>query len=428
MKIGKLFQQLIHVLPLLLLVVIVLGSSSIPPGDRIQGVRAFTRQVEFDFVRWTLDAFRVKFNQLALGTVNYISSESQHQLVIDYLDLIVQIQRKEGELNQVYADPNITNPDEVSRDLRQELGRLYQQRDQLAPLAETILQNQLSNTVSELDLTSGGQPIPPVLYHSTPLPWALIISPRDEIRQDANISLSPELTVDEHVALEEQVDEAMDVSSLVVGIGGIGLYPTMVSQTSNLNWLSEVVAHEWIHNFLSLRPLGINYFTSPELRTMNETTASIAGKEIGLALLESYYPELVPPPPATSPPQADEPAPPEPPRFDFQDEMRETRLKVDELLADGDIKAAEEYMEQRREVFWENGYLIRKINQAYVAFYGAYADVPGGAAGEDPVGAAVRELRAQSESLADFLKRISWMTSFDQLQQAVEGNRVSSDI
>jgi hypothetical protein len=68
----------------------------------------------------------------------------------------------------------------------------------------------------------------------------------------------------------------------------------------------------------------------------------------------------------------------------------------------------------------QHGYLIRKLNQAYFAFYGAYADTPGGAAGEDPVGPAVRALRQQSASLADFLNRISWMTSFDQLQAAVK--------
>jgi len=79
-------------------------------------------------------------------------------------------------------------------------------------------------------------------------------------------------------------------------------------------------------------------------------------------------------------------------------------------------------MEARRRFFWDNGYLIRKINQAYFAFYGAYADQPGGAAGEDPVGAAVRELRAQSPSLAAFLKRIAWMTSFEQLREVVESD------
>jgi hypothetical protein len=76
-------------------------------------------------------------------------------------------------------------------------------------------------------------------------------------------------------------------------------------------------------------------------------------------------------------------------------------------------------MEQRRLFFWENGYAIRKLNQAYFAFYGAYADVPGGAAGEDPVGPAVRALRAQSVSLTEFLTTIARMNSFQQLQDAL---------
>jgi hypothetical protein len=100
--------------------------------------------------------------------------------------------------------------------------------------------------------------------------------------------------------------------------------------------------------------------------------------------------------------------------------MHTTRVKVDELLAEGKIEEAEAYMEQRRQLFWENGYNIRKLNQAYFAFHGAYADEPLGAAGEDPVGAAVRALRAQSPSLTQFLNKISLMTSFEQLKQAVE--------
>jgi hypothetical protein len=99
--------------------------------------------------------------------------------------------------------------------------------------------------------------------------------------------------------------------------------------------------------------------------------------------------------------------------------MHITRVYVDELLADHKIQEAEAYMEQRRQVFWENGYQIRKLNQAYFAFYGAYADVPGGTAGEDPVGPAVRFLRAQNTSLADFLKKIAAMSSYEDLQKAV---------
>jgi hypothetical protein len=136
------------------------------------------------------------------------------------------------------------------------------------------------------------------------------------------------------------VSDKLNVSSLVVNIGGVGVYPTMVYETSNLDWLSEVVSHEWVHNFLSLRPLGVNYMTSPELRIINETVASIAGKEIGRKVLERYYPELVPPPP---PPPTPETAPDEPPAepvFDFNNEMHTTRMTVDDLLAQGKIEEA----------------------------------------------------------------------------------------
>jgi hypothetical protein len=100
--------------------------------------------------------------------------------------------------------------------------------------------------------------------------------------------------------------------------------------------------------------------------------------------------------------------------------MHITRVQVDDMLAAGKITQAEQYMNQRRVVFWDNGYQIRRLNQAYFAFNGAYADEPGGAAGNDPVGPAVRKLRQESPSLAQFLNRISWMTSFDQLLKATQ--------
>jgi hypothetical protein len=265
-------------------------------------------------------------------------------------------------------------------------------------------------------MTTGGQPLPPVLFHITPLPYNLVISPRNKIQQDATISLVPDLSVEQQIALENQVDSELNVSSLVVPVGGIGSYPTMVMRTTDLDWLSDTIAHEWTHNWLTLRPLGLNYDTTPELRTMNETTASIAGHEIASLVLKRYYPERV----AVSdlqdvslsigPVRAD---------FNFNTEMHITRVHVDELLTHGKITEAETYMEQRRQFFWQNGYAIRKINQAYFAFYGAYADTPGGPAGEDPVGPAVRALRDQSATLTDFLKTIAQMTSFQQLQAAV---------
>lgn len=399
----------------------VLGPSSLPPGDELTRVRAFTRSIEFDFADWTLDALIVKLNQISLPVADYLDEAAQHRVVLDFLDLVREIRTTEFELELIYADPNEENVEAAAAPLSQQLDALYAQRDELGPLAETVLQSQLKVILTEMGFTLGGQPLPPILYRSTPLPWALIVSPREIIRQDANISLRTEQTLEQNIALEDEISQALDVSTLVVPVGGVGSYPTMVAQTTNLNWLSTVIAHEWIHNFLTLRPLGMSYNESNELRIINETAASLAGDEIGHQLIASFYPEFLPPPPA---PQVDnsesEPPPPEPLAFDFRAEMHETRITTDALLADGEIEAAEAYMEARRSFFWEHGYRIRKLNQAYFAFYGAYADAPIGAAGEDPVGAAVRAFRLQSDTLEDFIKRLSWLTSFEQLEALLE--------
>ncbi len=416
------FKRSLSFVIFIMLVSQILGGSAIPPGDQLERARAFTRAIEFDYLAWTLDALGVKLGQVALGVPSYLPADTRPELVLEYLDLVRRIQGAEAQLSDIYADPDVSDPEAASAALRQEILDLRARRALLEPLAESLLQNQVSRLVAELGLVLAGQPFPPVLYHTTPPPYALVISPRQVIRQDAQISISPDLTVDQQDALERQVDQALEVSSLVVGIGGIGLYPTMVMQTTDVNWLAEVVAHEWVHNYLTLRPLGIYYLDSPELRTMNETAASIAGKEIGRALVALFYPEYLPPPPppAEPVPASDQDVePPPPPVFDYRAEMHLTRVNADRLLADGEIEQAELYMELRRRFFWDNGYHIRKLNQAYFAFHGAYADQPGGAAGEDPVGSAVRALRAKTPSLADFLDRISWMWSFEQLQRAV---------
>jgi hypothetical protein len=254
---------------------------------------------------------------------------------------------------------------------------------------------------------------------------ALIVSPRDHVEQTTNISILPDLTLDQQIKLEDDVAKSLNVSTLIVPVGGIGVYPTMVEETTDLPWMLSTISHEWTHNYLNLRPLGINYSTTPELRTMNETTASISGDEVGHRVLQKYYPELVASDSSQNLIRFDLSFLPstrlaDTLPFDFRAEMHTTRVEADHLLAQGKITEAESYMEQRRQLFLQNGYLIRKLNQAYFAFYGAYADVPGGAAGEDPVGPAVRALRAQSKSLADFINTISWMTSFKQLQQAIK--------
>ncbi|NPV86775.1 MAG: hypothetical protein HPY45_12290 [Anaerolineae bacterium] len=387
-------------------------------------MRAYTRSIEFDYITWSIDAFYIKLGQAALGDQHYLDTGRQTEIVKTYLQMVSRLGQIEAEIDRMYTDPSINDPDASAAALRAERDRLRETLNQMIPLCEAILQQQMNATLAELGFTLGGQSLPPLLYHATPLPDGLIISPREVIRQEANISLNPDMPLESIIKLEQEVEKGLNVSALVVGIGGVGVYPTMVMRSSDLFWFTETIAHEWIHNYLTLRPLGISYEVSPELRTMNETTASIAGKEIGQAMLKRFYPEFLPPPPPV-PPIEQGNAPPEPAQnlpaaFDFRAEMHETRVRVDALLAEGKIEAAETYMEMRRKMFWENGYQIRRLNQAYFAFHGAYADVPGGEAGADPVGPAVRALRQQSRTLAEFVNRISWMTSFEQLQRAIQ--------
>lgn len=415
------FRKAYWITFILLFMPVILGQSVVSQSDPVERVRAFTRPIEFDYLSWTLDALGVKLGQLALQTAGYLDYSEQSKTVLSELEVVSQIHQIEAKLNDIYADPTIGDPESVSADLLEQLRELRNQQAQLEPLAETILQNQVSTIAAETDLTFGGQAIPSVLYRTTPPPDALIISPRDVIRQDQNISISPEINIDQIEKLEDRVDKSLNVSSLVVGIDGIGLYPTMVQEPTDINRLAEVVAHEWIHNYLTIHPLGFSYLNSPELRTMNETAASIAGTELGRAIVERYYPEFLPPLPPPVTPNENQTEPSSPPIFNYQAEMQHTRVTTDRLLSEGKIEAAEAYMEQRRQFFWENGYHFRKINQAFFAFHGAYADQPGGPAGDDPVGAAVRLLREKSSSLADFINRMAWMWNFEQLSEAVGG-------
>jgi hypothetical protein len=418
-RILRIFDLVIY----LLLCVLLLTGSNPVSNEPVERAHAYTRPIEFDYFTWSVEAALLKLQSSAVGYPNYQNLETRKQAVMRYLFFTERLLQAEDQLTRIYADPAITDKETASAHLRAEINILHQRQQQLAPLAESTLQKQVSKILGEQKLAVGGQPVPPVLYHSSAVPMGLIISPRDHIQQLTNISVQPNLSVDQQAELENNVDAALDVSTLVVPIGGVGVYPTMVMRTTNFPWLIDTIAHEWAHNFLTLRPLGFLYDATPELRTMNETTASIVGNEIGSAVLERFYPELIgassPPVQLASTTQASPVPEDEQPPFDFRAEMHKTRVTTDQLLAEGKIEEAEAYMESRREIFWQNGYTIRKLNQAYFAFYGAYADIPGGPAGEDPVGPAVRELRAQSDSLAEFVNRISWMTTFGQLKAAI---------
>ncbi|NQS91608.1 MAG: hypothetical protein HQ574_04300 [Chloroflexi bacterium] len=423
--------RLILIIILSLVLILPVSGSVVDPTQQMEQIRSFSRIYEFDYVSWTVSALARKLVQSSLQVDRYLSPADKKSLVLDYLDLRNQTNILEGQLAQVISDPNHENGDELEKIIREELDQKRDRRIALAPYVEQVLQNQLNSALIELDLSLSGQLVPPVLYKSEPDSYALIVSPRDEIRQIANLMLVRGLTLDEIIQLEEAIESELDLSALVVGIGGVGLYPSMIIETGNLDWLIHVVSHEWTHNYLTVRPLGLFYVASPELTTINETVADLSADEIQLKTFELYYPEYLPSEPEVMDilpaPESEnnETSPPAEPGFDFRDEMHLTRLEVDRMLAEGLIEEAETYLEERREVFWENGYQIRKLNQAYFAFHGSYAADPGGAADQEgaDLGSQLRELKSRAPSYRFFMKQVAWRWRLDQFERLFERSR-----
>jgi hypothetical protein len=414
---------------LLLALLLTLTVEGPPPGSVDTRITRLLAGERFDFVGWEIEAVLDKLAHTLVAPQRYMDKSARHDFFLDYLALVSEIQRLDWEIHRIYADPDVDDAEAATAELRARLGALRAEEEARQPLAEAILEEQVAYVLTDEGFGALGHELPPIGIHFTPLPMLIVVSPRDHIERIFNLGLSHGLNTAQQEAIEEQVDSSLDVSSLVTGIGGLSAYPAMLLESSSLNWLAEVTAHEWTHHYLTPRPLGWNYDAAPETRTINETVASIVGKEIGRGTVARYYPEFLPPEPEPPPeePEPDEAEdgtedeteeqapPPEPPAFDFRAEMRETRIRTDELLAEGKIEEAETYMEERRQVFVANGYYIRKLNQAYFAFHGAYADEPG-AAGADPVGPAVQALRARSPDLYTFVNQIARVTTLAELE------------
>jgi hypothetical protein len=178
-----------------------------------------------------------------------------------------------------------------------------------------------------------------------------------------------------------------------------------VPEDASYEEVLETVAHEWLHQYLFFHPLGSHYFDNATLRTLNETVANIGGRQIA-ELVQQRFPL------PQSSLAADGAG--EKPRIDFKAEMHELRLEVDRLLSEGKVGEAEALMEEKRRFLAENGFYIRKINQAYFAFNGLYGDTP---TSSSLIGPKMLALQRLSPSLGDFIRSVAEITSEEELDR-----------
>lgn len=416
---------------LLVLSALLLTSASVPPESAFDlNLAPFIAGQRFDWVGWEVHAvgeelaWWLRGSPVSAGQQAPTELVEARQEVLAFLDRQQQAAELENQIRDELArlpQPGSSSSFEQSpmplpsiAPLELELAELQRQQQWATRRVERIMAAQVSQVLVEEGLGRRSYVWPPVTFRFNELPTYLVISPRDEIRVYRGIYLEADIPEVERASIEAAIEKRLDVSALVTDVGGIGSWPTMVIDRASLHSLFDIIAHEWTHTYLLLRPLGLRYNESRDLTTMNETVASIVGGEIADLVMARYYPEFVPAPPTASRPlpEANNGV-----REDFNQAMRRIRLHVDELLSQGHVPEAEAYMEAERQKLVAQGYNLRRLNQAYFAFHGSYATSP---ASVDPIGPWMRQLRAQSGSLKAFLDQVARMRSLDDLLRALD--------
>lgn len=425
---GALRRTIRPALALTLLLTLV-RSDAIPPDQHFDyQLGTAVAGFQFNLAAWELRTLTDKGEQILTHKASSLSPSEQEVLIRTFFARIRRIQDLEEELRRLYSTMQAqeTRPrsqmaeapssagSEEAQALQAELDTLIQQRADEQGVVEAILENQVAEILADEGFKVGPIIWPPVSFRLTQPPTYLIISPREEIARKAEAKLQPRLALAERERLEGIIDSAFNVSSLVDDLGGLSAYPAIVLFSSSILYTIDTIAHEWTHHYLFFTPLGWHYGDNRDLTTMNETVASIVGEEVGRKAMLRYYADLAP-----SSPTPTDPPPPryEAAQFDFNAVMRETRLEVDRLLTEGKVEEAEAYMESQRQLLTEHGHYLRKLNQAYFAFHGAYATSP---TSVDPIGPQMRKLRSASPSLKVFLDQTSRMRSHTDLQQALQ--------
>ncbi|PJF36407.1 MAG: hypothetical protein CUN49_05595 [Candidatus Thermofonsia Clade 1 bacterium] len=393
-----------------------------PANTRSDRVLGYAKDALYNYVAWLVGAIGAKLGQAHADPTIFMPESARSAFVVEHLARVAELQTLNSDLERALSNGAA------------HLTALIARRDALAaqvaretPLAEAIIESQVAAVLREEGFTLFGEVFPPVSARFTALPALLVISPRDRIVRELTVNLN-HLPPEAISALEARLEAELDVSALITPIGGLALFPSMVIQTWHAPFLIETVAHEWAHHYLLFFPLGWDYASTSETWIINETTASLFGKEVGRKVVERYYSafpqvlRLLPPMDAAlsaTPMPTATPDPRLPRPFDAAAVLDATRRRVDALLAEGQIAEAEAFMEAQRKLLAQNGYFYRRINQAFFAFYGGY-QLPsgGGAGGADPIGPSVAALRRHAPSLRAWLEQMRFLTTRQALLDA----------
>jgi hypothetical protein len=367
-------------------------------------------------VRWEASHFLDKWVHKLAGLMPWTGERPREERVEQAKEFFSLGQRLR-ELERRLLSPGADGEDSASGDeaqaFRAEIDAIKGRRRSMQATVEETIEAEISSVLSDEGFSSRiGLIFPPVDTVFSRSPGVLILSPRDRIHRQETILMKPGLSDETRDQIEDRIFENENLAALVESTGGVAVYPSVVSESGGLHQAVVTTAHEWLHHWFFFQPLGQHFWDSSQMTTLNETAATLGGRAIGDRAFTAMTGEQVVR-------ESDAPPPQDPDAFDFGAAMRETRLRTEELLAEGKIEEAEAYMEERRRPMVANGHLIRKINQAFFAFHGSYAT---SAASISPIDDHLRELQSRSGSLEDFIKTVARFGTYEEFLDHLEGD------
>ncbi len=400
----------------LILITCISGSSCQQQDDFDSVLNDIVGPYRFSIVEWELKTLTGELEEIIFNGVDYTADDTL--VVIEYFSLLGDISGLENQISYLKDEVSSTELDS----LKEQLEILKERKNSLKKGVEKILELQIRETLRQLDIYLGDNAainidFPPVNFSLESPPHLLVISPRDNIVRMKEIILLQDLTIDEIDYIESEV-EKLGYSSIVVQVGGMATFPSFVTNNSSLKFTLSTAVEEWLHQYLFFKPTGFLYalnllgvYDDDNISTINETIAGIASDEIASILYQNYYAGYFEEGGQTDSEGAEDTG------FDFYEEMRNIRIEVDNLLANGEIEKAESFMEEKRLYILSQGYYIRRLNQAYFAFYGTYASSPSSV---NPIGDMLWELREKSEDITEFLEITSNIKNIEDLYSLIE--------
>ena len=378
----------------------------------------------FSIVRWEFKNFPQKWIHALWQAIpgNKPSREERLVIIDEYLQLARKVQKEEDRVEGVLIRRSATQGSAAaSKELvptTEALDLLRDEQKSLRAEAEEAVEAEISALLAEMGFESRISLIwPPVDIKFEEPPTLLVLSRRDEINLISSILLDPDIKGVERDRIETEILEQHDLSSYVDDLAGLATYPNFVNDLYTTRTVMRTAVHEWMHAYFFFKPLGRNLRASDTMFTMNETVADIIGRELGDMVFERIGGDLTI--------SASRYAPAEDINPEFTKVMRETRRRVDELLSEGKIEEAEEHMREQQWFLRLRGYGLRKLNQAYFAFRGRYAESP---ASTSPLGDQLNELRDLLPSIEAFIREISEVGSHAEFLALLERKQAEAGV